>query len=483
MPEQRGTARGLTFSLELDLVEEVAHDAKRIDALITVRASGAGRPASADTFAEIIVMDRSLSMASHGKLKAAQLAACAAIDALDDGVYLGIVAGNDKSKVIFPGDGSLARVDSRVRARARERVRGLIPDGRTAIGTWLLQAADLFAAGAPNNAVCHAALYTDGRNVSETPEQLRRALARCADRFVCDPRGLGDDWDYETLLMIAEALHGDAKAVVEVADLTSDFVQLTENARRLVVPRVYLGLGPDSRFRVSSLRQVLPTEADLTNQQQAVDRDVHIPLGAWGAGTRQYQLTLTFDADSLSVGEEIRAARVALLAETPEGEREPCAAGVPLVLRRSELGAPPPPPIEDLTRVANNYELGTAMRACADAYLKDDFASADAYLRRALEFAKILRDTHRLRLLQGVAEDMDGVIRVRRGLKRGVIQELGVESTRTGVMLPEDLDLDVRGKAPVPDVVRVCRHCGEETYGQDATACEECGAALGGDAA
>ncbi len=482
MPEQQATALGLAFSLELDLVDEVAHDAERTDALITVRAGGSARAAAdAGTFAEIIVMDSSLSMAYHGKMTAAKRAACAAIDALDDGVYLGVIAGSHESRVVFPADGRLARVDAGVRASAKERVFGIMPEGGTAIGRWLTRAADLFEASSPSGAVCHAALYTDGRDEHETPEQLRSALDRCADRFVCDPRGLGDDWDYAQLLSIAEALHGEAKAVVEVADLTADFVRLTEHARRLVVPRVYLGLRLDSRFRVGFVRQVRPVEAVLAHQPQGDDKDVLVPLGAWSAESRQYRLALTFDPEALAVDEEVRAARVCLLADTADGAREACADSAPLVVSRSELGAPPPPLIESLTWAANAYDLGTAMRGCADAYLAEDFARADGELERALQFAEILGDEDRLRLLRSVANLGGGQVRVIRGLRQGLIQQLGVDSTRTGVLVPEAAGSQEDGSGE-PEQVRVCAKCGEATYGDDALVCENCRTPFPGEA-
>jgi Ca-activated chloride channel family protein len=482
MPEQRGTALPLAFALELDLVGDLAHDARQLDALITVRASDAGPAAGNGTadLAEILVMDRSLSMAASGKINAAKRAANAAIDALDDGVLLGIIAGNHESEVLFPLQGGLIRLDPTVRAAAKRRVLGLLPDGGTAIGKWLTAAGDLFAEAAPDGAVCHAALYTDGRNEHETAQQLEAALDDCADRFVCHARGLGDDWDYAPLLRIAEALHGDARAVVEISDLAADFAQLTRDARRLVVPRVYLGLGMNPVFHVGSIRQISPVEADLTRRRLTEDGQVRFPLGAWSAGTRQYQLTLTFTPDDLEIGETLRAARMWLLTEGPDGGREPVVEGDPLLVCRSEIGAPPPPTITQLTWAANAYELGATMRACADAYLDQDYDEADRRLREAMRLAATVADEDRLRLLRAVAQEEGGSVRMRRGLKRGLVQQLGVESTRTGVVPQDAVEPDDGGRAEL-EVVHVCRACGEETYGADAVSCENCGTPFGGE--
>src|ERR1700730_8482263 len=93
----RGVALGLKFTLELDVAGDLAFNAKRADALVTVRARSDGGAPGETAFAEILIMDHSRSMASRGKIGEAKRAACAAIDALHDGAYLGIVAGHHQA--------------------------------------------------------------------------------------------------------------------------------------------------------------------------------------------------------------------------------------------------------------------------------------------------------------------------------------------------------------------------------------------------
>src|SRR2546429_662 len=81
-------------------------------------------------------------------------------------------------------------------------------------------------AAATAGIIRHAVLYTDGKNEHESRPELDAALTACADRFICDVRGVGDDWDYTELLHIAGALHGDATAVLRIADLADDFTGL-----------------------------------------------------------------------------------------------------------------------------------------------------------------------------------------------------------------------------------------------------------------
>ena len=307
-PADSGAPLAWGFTAEVDVAGDVHVDADRVDALLTIGARPTGRPGSQARIAEVLIMDRSLSMADHHKISEAKRAACAAIDALRDGTLLGIVAGHHEAETLYPdpAGGGLARVDAQVREAAKRRVNALWPKGGTAIGRWLTRAADLLDT-APPGTVRHAALYTDGRNEHETPEELEQALAACADRFVCDVRGLGDEWRYTELLRVAEALHGTAEAVIAIPDLTEDFTRLMCQAQSLGVPGVHLALRLNARFELGFVRQTLPVEADLTAHQERDGREIRVPLGPWGTESRQYRVSLAFDPETLPIGEEVRA--------------------------------------------------------------------------------------------------------------------------------------------------------------------------------
>ncbi|MFJ2651842.1 VWA domain-containing protein [Streptomyces sp. NPDC087420] len=467
---------GLSFSLEVDASSDVAFDDERVDALLTIRARTAARAPSAAPIAEILIMDKSLSMAGQGKLNEAKRAMCAAVDALQDGTYLGIVAGHHEAEVIFPATGGLARVDAAARTAAKNRVLDQSPEGGTAIGTWLTCADRLFATVTARGTVRHAVLYTDGKDEHETPEELGSALDACADRFVCDARGLGNDWHYAELLRITEALHGTAEAVVTVSDLTRDFTLLMEQARRIVVPRVYLGLRLNDRFRLGFVRQTLPVEAHLTAQQQRRDDEIHVPLGSWPPEDRQYLVSLRFDPATLRVGEELRAARITLRAERDDGTREPCADPEALVVVRRATADFPVRTPESHTRVENLHELGLAMRACADAQQSGRYEQADRELRIALELAEALGDSARLELLRTVTvTGPDGRPRLSRSAPRGIMQQLGLRSTRTRAPDADPIHPPPNG-GPLR---RRCRRCGTTTTARRPRHCEECGYEFG----
>ncbi|MFF5483176.1 VWA domain-containing protein [Streptomyces sp. NPDC012935] len=470
---------GLSFALEVDAPSDLAHDEQRADALVTVTASSAAhgeanalpdRPG-----AEILIMDRSLSMSGR-KLDEAKRAMCAAIDTLRDGTYLGIVAGHHKAEVIFPATGGLTRVDAVTREDAKLRVVGQFAEGGTAIGQWLTCAQHLFTSVAAPGTVRHAVLYTDGKDEHETAEQLGNALTACTDQFVCDARGVGGDWHYAELLRITEALHGTAAAVVAVSDLTEDFTRLMRQAQRIVVPRVYLGLRLNDRFQLAFVRQTRPVEAELT-ARQSQDGETHVPLGSWPPESRQYHVSLRFDPRALTVDEDLRAARITLHAERPDGTRRPCSDTAAMVVRRRSTPGFGIPRSANLTRVENERELGMAMRACADAHLRGDLERADRELRLATGLAQDLRDTVRLRLLRSLATTgPDGRLRVRRDVSRAEIQRIGVDSTKTVAPRGDEVELPL---LDVPLSPRECPRCGTASASASAKFCEECGHRFG----
>jgi hypothetical protein len=487
-PVNGGTGAGLDFSIEIDATHDLAVEADRVEALITVQAGSDGAAAPAARTAEVLIMDRSLSMQGQNKIHEARRAACAAIDALPGGALLGVIAGNELAARVFPRAGGLAAIDAGTRRAAKRTVMSLMPEGGTKIGQWLAAANELFAAEPAAGGIRHAVLYTDGKNEHETRPELDAALDVCADRFVCDVRGLGDDWDYTELRHIADALHGDAAAVLRIADLADDFTGLMDRVRRLVVPRTYLRLTLNDRFRIVAIAQTYPVQADLTQQRRAeAAPGLLVPLGPWeGRATRRYQVSLRFDPAAIPIGETLRAARVDLLAELADGSREPCANAPITVFRHATPGFEIQIP-ESLTRVENERELGLIMDGCARAWLDGRAAEAGAELNRAFRLARDLNDV-RLPLLESVSDIApDGTARLRLDVTVGEMQKFGLDSRKTATQTPplegaegaDDADKPERGPSEPALPARVCDVCGESNE-EDAAYCAGCGERLHG---
>lgn len=430
MPDE--TAPTLGFELEVIASRVLPLDADHHDVLVTVTADAA--PAPALPLAETLIMDRSLSMNSDSKILAAKDAACAAVDALPDGSLLALVAGDSEATVIYPPGRGMAAVDDAVRQAARDRIRRLMCDGGTRIGQWLTAAAARIAEAPHAGVLRHAILYTDGKNEHESDEELGRALALCADQFTCDVRGVGNEWEHTVILRIAAALHGDAAAILDIADLTEDFTTLIRRAQRQAVSRSYLRLCQfDDGFRVEEARQAIPDEAELSIVADPEDPGVlSLALGPWEpAQSRTFELSLSLDRDQVPLDENRRAMRVELVVELPDGSLR-CVKHAPVPYSRRRLRGPEPDTAAaSLTVIQHQRELGMAMRAAARELAAGRDNHAKAELAVAFRLARALGDS-RLEYLERVASPgPDGDVTLRPDLTPGEIQQLGVDSTKT----------------------------------------------------
>ena len=163
------------------------------------------------------------------KIVAAREATKAAIDAISDDVLFAVVAGTQGATIVYPPAVGLARADGRSRHEAKEAVDRVQARGGTAIGTWLMATLQLVEM-APAGSVAHCILLTDGKNESESDENLQSAINACVGRFQCDARGLGTDWEVDELRRVASALLGTVDIVPESHLLADEFRSLTEAA-------------------------------------------------------------------------------------------------------------------------------------------------------------------------------------------------------------------------------------------------------------
>ena len=100
-----------TFAAETYQNEFLAAGATRVDALVSVSATGTGNTATGRESAELVIIDVSGSMNfPRTKIKSAVAATCEAIDCIRDDVLFGVIAGDDDARL---------RVPRRGQARAR----------------------------------------------------------------------------------------------------------------------------------------------------------------------------------------------------------------------------------------------------------------------------------------------------------------------------------------------------------------------------
>ncbi|MFD6451969.1 VWA domain-containing protein, partial [Nocardia sp. NPDC060220] len=207
------------ISIAVDQNEFLAEGASVVDAVLTVTTGPElAAVATPPPRLEILIIDCSGSMGNKRKFENARNATRTALDEIPDGTAFAIIEGTESARMIYPSDNTLsAPADRTHRASARRALDRLRPDGGTAMGSWLALAREV--AAAHPGAQAHAILLTDGKNEHETPQELATELDRAEGLFVCDCRGVGDDWVAEEVRKIASKLSGDANIVADPKDL------------------------------------------------------------------------------------------------------------------------------------------------------------------------------------------------------------------------------------------------------------------------
>lgn len=486
---EQPAGRTVRFDLEVSQEKHLAIGTGTMHAVLIVTSQGlgfgplgggvpgrAGEVAGAAAAAEVIIVDCSGSMdRPPTKMAAARRATAAAIDVLPDGVLFAVVEGTERARLAYPGTPRLVAAAAQTRAEAKAAVARLVAGGGTAMGSWLRQAGELL--DAHPSAVRHAILLTDGRNLHETSEQLDQALAGCAGRFVCDARGVGEDWDPKQLRRITQVLRGTADAVRDVADLAADFRSITQAAMRKVVPDLSLRVRTPPWARLRYVKQSHPTTVDITGQATRPDeRTVLVSLGSWGDETREYHLCLDLDSAGGPVGQDVRAARVDLLvADRPVG-----APGAVLVRWTDD----PVASTRIDPRVSHHLiqeELSHALEAGYDAYDAGDRGTAATEWGRAVKLATALGNTEILTRLARLVDIVDpdaGAVRLKDELRRSdlLAVEVGsVISTRSPVLSgPDPVGQPPAGPSVTcacgrvsPPGSRICTRCGQPLSAAD----------------
>ncbi|WP_158843952.1 VWA domain-containing protein [Saccharothrix deserti] len=465
-----GTQPRITLAVEQN--EYLSPGDAEMHAVLTVTAEGLGGlvgPGAADA-AEVIAIDCSSSMLyPPTKIASAREAASAAIDALRDGVFFAVIAGTDTAREVYPKGGRLVAATAESRAVAKQAVRRLRPDGGTAIGTWL-RLADRLLAAHPS-AIRHVMLLTDGRNEHETRQQLDAVLAACEGRFTCDARGVGADWSPEELLRIVSVLHGSADAVRAGEELVADFTAMMRTAMDKVVPDVRIRIRTGRSARLRFVKQVLPTQADLTELGTRVDpRTTVFSTGAWGEESRDFHVCLDVTRGDAPLNEEVQAARVDLEVDHPGTARgEP---GVIQVRWTNEfkLSSVIHPLVAHYSK---QTDLGTAMMAGYEAYDAGNVRRAEEQWGQAVALASATGNAEVLRrlgrLVDVVGEPAAGVVRVKSSLSPHDLLSGAMGSVKSS-RAPR-VEVEEVAEPEGPDVV--CPNC-ELVWPPGSVFCEGC---------
>lgn len=432
------------FAVDIFQNPYLGEGASRVDAIVTVTASGgAGQAAAAagqagagaagaPNAAVVIMVDCSGSMDyPPTKIRNAREATAAAIAEVRDGVAFAVVAGSHQAREVYPGDGTLAVASAETREEARQALRRLTPAGGTAIGTWLTQADKLFASR-PEATLRHGILLTDGRNEHEKPEQLQRTLDKVRGRFTADCRGVGTEWEVAELRRISETLLGTVAMVADPAELAADFRQMMAQTMDKQVADVALRVWTPLNARVLFVKQVSPSLLDLTElRRDAGGRSGDYPTGSWGDESRDYHVCL--EVPPQPTGSAISAGRISLVVPQPDGSTE--------VLSNDRITAAWTDDLSATTSInpqvahyTGQAELVAAIQEGLAAQQAGDRDMATSRLGRAVQIAHESGNADTYRLLAKVVDVVDareGTVRIPERVSKEARMELDTFSTKT----------------------------------------------------
>jgi hypothetical protein len=407
--------------------EFLAADATDVHAIVTVTCKGAGTVSeSSGDAAEIIIIDRSGSMSQpRAKIVAARAAAAEAIEEIVDGTWFAVIGGNQQATMVYPHTPELVRADEASRSSAKEAVRHLDPAGGTAIGSWLRAATELF--NGVESVQQHAILLTDGRNETESPEQLQAAIREATWLFQCDCRGVGQDWDVNELRGISSALLGSVDIIAEPALMEADFRAMMQAAMSRGVADAKLRIWAPQGSQVLFVRQVAPTIEDLTARSIPVSALVRdFPTGSWGDESRDYHVSVRVPAKS--IGAEMLAARVQVMV------RDEVAAQGLVRATWSDDSALTTRINAAVAHYTGQAELAEAIQDGLAAKAAGDDRTATIKLGKAAQLAAATGDaeaTNRLKRVVDIEDADTGTVRLKRDASKLDEMALDTASTKT----------------------------------------------------
>jgi von Willebrand factor type A C-terminal domain/von Willebrand factor type A domain len=422
------------FTVDVDQNPYLPAGGRDVSAVVTVTAddtaTGATRVGDGGS-AEIIIIDCSGSMDyPPSKLAEARAATAAAIDVIRDGTWFAIIAGTSKARSVYPADGSMAVAGAQSRAAARAALRELRANGGTAIGQWLRLARQTFQSTPA--ALRHVILLTDGKNQHETSDGLAAAISLCEGAFRCDCRGVGTDWEVSELRKVSTALLGSVDIVVDPAGLAADFEELMRGAMSKQLPDVLLRVWTPQQASVKFVKQVAPAIDDLTGRRLTVGPQAgDYPTGAWAPGeSRDYHVAVT--VSPANPGQEMLAARVSLVASSPDGQQVLGQGLVRVTWTHDEkLSTRINPRVAGYSGQA---ELAAAIADGLEASKQGDEEVATARLGRAVALAHQAGNEEVARLLANVVDVVDeatGTVRLKKRVDTAAEMALDTRSTKT----------------------------------------------------
>jgi uncharacterized protein YegL len=415
----------MDFTLESFFNPYLAVGESRLDAIITVTASGAvqsGRKKRAVAY----LIDTSGSMHDANKLTMAKVALRQAIELLDEDCLFSIIAFDSHARTVV----TMTPVTQASKQIARQRVNELYAQGGTSMSTALRAALREFAK--VGDAIPYAQFLTDGENNDEDRAELGHALNECEGHFICDCWGVGVQWRPDELRKIASQLLGTADAVPDPDHLEAIFRDALSRVLSKAVGDVRLRLQLPKTSKLVTVKQMSPEIVDLLKLARPVDdRNTDVPTGAWSSGeSRDYHVAFALEAQS--EGEEMMACRPRVV-YTQDGA-EVVSDGQRIVATWTTDAALSTKIDPNVAHYTGQEELASAIREGLEAKARGNVDQATVLLGKAAKIAIQTGNdevTARLKKVVDVIDPDQGTVRLKSGDNKGAELELDMGGTRT----------------------------------------------------
>ncbi len=417
----------MNFKIESFYNPHLSVGASRLDAIVSVTAEGEGEGEIQNSLkrAIIFVIDESGSMESHGKIDMAKLSVRKSIDLLDENSLFAIIAFSNSARVIAP----LKLASAYNKEAAHEAVKKLRAGGGTQMSNALFAVLDMVT-GLRDTMVL-TQFVTDGQNDTADHGYLEDALTASEGKFQCDCWGIGTDWEPVELKNISNRLLGTADAVPETERLEETFKAALARAMSKGIGDVRLRIQAPKNVKIVTMKQVNPEIVDLAKLSRRVDdKNVDIPLGAWGKENREYQIA--FELQPQAEGEEMMAGRPKIV--FTENGREVITDGDRIIASWSSDASLTSRINEQVAHYTGQEELAKSIKEGLEAKSRGDMDSATVLLGKAAKIAVETGNdevTARLKKVVDIVDADQGTVRLKSNAGKAADMELDMGGTMT----------------------------------------------------
>lgn len=417
----------MNFKIENFYNPHLSVGASRLDAILSVTASlGEGETIQSSLKKAIIfVIDESGSMETGGKMDTAKLAVRKSIDLLDVNNLFAVIAFSNDAEVISP----LRPATVQNKEMAHNAVKRLRAGGGTHMSYALQTVLDMISE--MRDTMIHVQFVTDGQNDKYDHNPLEKVLNQCEGKFQCDCWGIGTDWQPDELRNISNRLLGIADAVPNTERLEEHFKAALARTASKGIGDVRLRLQAPKSVKIVTMKQVSPEIVDLSKLAKRIDdKNIDIPLGAWGSENREYQVA--FELQPQNDGEEMMAGRPKIVFTESgqeivvDGDRI-IAAWSSDISRTSRIN-------EQVAHYTGQAELAKSIKEGLEAKSRGDIDSATVLLGKAAKIAVETGNeevTARLKKVVDIVDVDHGTVRLKSSAGKAEELELDMGGTMT----------------------------------------------------